>query len=274
MTRTSEQKETVTSGIGRRRAAAKGEGSAAYVERRAEIRTAAGDLFKKEGFRGTSIGRIAQALGIDRATLYYYVGSKEELFDDVVTVAVRANVEVAELILRGEGTAPKKILALITSLMESYAEHYPFLYVFIQENLGHVGERRSEWSNEMRALNKRYEAIVVLLIQEGIEQGTIRAAGEPWMMAYGLMGMVGWTNRWFNPEHSPADALTIGITFAKMLILGIAVEQDALVGIEINGLTMELESAGGADLAVAVSSKVSSPRAASPKASRSKVAQN
>ena len=223
-----DQDEAAPSGIGRRRAAAKDDGTAAYVDRRAEIKAAAADLFKKEGFRGTSIGRIAQALGIDRATLYYYVGSKEELFDDVVSGAVRANVQVAEEILRGEGAAPQKIYSLITSLMDSYAEHYPFLYVFIQENLGHVGERRSDWSREMRSLNKRYEEIVVRMIEVGISEGTIKAVGEPWMMAYGLIGMVGWTNRWFDPEQSPTDAATVGVTFARMLISGIAVAPEVL----------------------------------------------
>ncbi|MET3803316.1 AcrR family transcriptional regulator [Nakamurella sp. UYEF19] len=230
MTNTSgEQEKAEPSRIGRRRAAAKDDGTAAYAERRSEIKAAAADLFKSEGFRGTSIGRVAQALGIDRATLYYYVGSKEELFDDVVSGAVRANVEIAEEILRGGGSAPEKIFSLVTSLMNSYAEHYPFLYVFIRENLGHVGKRRSEWSREMRALNKRYEEIVVEMIDVGVAEGTIRPVGEPWMMAYGLIGMVGWTNRWFNPDHTPVDAETVGLTFARMLLAGIAVDGDPVL---------------------------------------------
>ena len=79
-----------SSAIGRRRAAARGEGRIAYAERRQEIVEAAARLFKTHGFRGTSIGQIADAMGTDRATLYYYVGSKEELFDEVVSDVVRA----------------------------------------------------------------------------------------------------------------------------------------------------------------------------------------
>ncbi|GAA3522937.1 TetR/AcrR family transcriptional regulator [Amycolatopsis ultiminotia] len=216
--------EASSSGIGRRRAAAKDEGTAAYAERRAEIKAAAADLFKKNGFRGTSIGRVAQAMGMDRATLYYYVGSKEELFDDVVTNAVRANLEVAEAILKDKGTALDKIFRLVTSLMNSYAEHYPLLYVFIQENLGHVGGYRAEWSREMRRLNKRYEQVVVKMIQTGIDEGTIRPVADAWVMAYGLIGMVGWTNRWFNPQRSPVDADTVGRAYATMLVAGMAVD--------------------------------------------------
>lgn len=208
------------SGIGRRRAAAKDEGSRAYQERREEIKQAAGELFKRHGFRGTSMGQVAEALNLDRATLYYYVGSKEELFDDVVTKAVRANVEIAESILTRPGPAPGKLHDLITSLMSSYADNYPFLYVFIQENLSHVDRTRSAWSKEMRGLNKRYEDIVVEIIQQGIDEGTIRPAADAWVQAYGLIGMVAWTNRWFNPGRSPVDAATIGEAYAGILLNG------------------------------------------------------
>ena len=219
-----------SSGIGRRRAAAKDEGRAAYSERRAEIKAAAANLFQKEGFRGTSIGRIAQSLGMDRATLYYYVGSKEELFDDVVTGAVRANVEVAKAIRDGAGTAPEKLRSLITSLMQSYADHYPLLYVFIQENLSHVAGTRTDWSAEMRKLNKTYEDILIGIIQNGIDEGTIRPIGDAWMMAYGVIGMVGWTNRWFNPERTPVDAATVGAAYADMLLNGMVPAEGAETG--------------------------------------------
>lgn len=209
------------SGIGRRRAAAQGEARTAYSERRQEIISAAAGLFKSRGFRGTSIGQIAEALDTDRATLYYYIGSKEELFDEVVSDVVRANVARARAIRDGEGDAPDKLRRLVTELMDSYAASYPFLYVFIQENLSHVGEKRSEWSQEMRALNKAYEDSVVAVIEAGIAEGSIRPVAEPWVLAYGLIGMVGWTNRWFNPEKSPVDAATVGRAYADVLLDGL-----------------------------------------------------
>lgn len=219
-----ETAEAQPSGIGRRRAAAQGENRTAYRERRQEIITVAADLFKARGFRGTSIGQIAEALDTDRATLYYYIGSKEELFDEVVTDAVRANVDVALAIKDGEGSAPDKLRRLVTSLMESYAAHYPFLYVYIQENLGHVGGTRADWSREMRGLNKAYEDAVVAIIQSGIDEGTIRPIAEAWVMAYGLIGMFGWTNRWFNPATSPVDAATIGAAYADILLQGMTAD--------------------------------------------------
>ena len=210
-----------SSAIGRRRAAARGEGRIAYAERRQEIVEAAARLFKTHGFRGTSIGQIADAMGTDRATLYYYVGSKEELFDEVVSDVVRANLTRAEEIRDGAGDAPDKLDRLVVAMMDSYEASYPFLYVYIQENLSHVGERRAEWSREMRALNRAYEDCVVAIITAGIEEGTIRPVAEPWVLAYGLIGMVGWTNRWFNPTRSDVDAGTIGRAYAELVLDGL-----------------------------------------------------
>ncbi|CAB4903617.1 MAG: TetR family transcriptional regulator [Actinobacteria bacterium] len=214
--------EDQSSAIGRRRAAAQQGGArAAYRERRAEIIAAAAELFKVHGLRGTSLGQIAEALGTDRATLYYYVGSKEELFDEVVSDAVRANVARAEAIRDGAGDAPDKLARLVTELMDSYAASYPFLYVFIQENLSHVGEKRSDWSAEMRGLNRAYQECVVDIIAAGIAEGTVRPVAEPWVLAYGLIGMVGWTNRWFNPTRSDVDAGTIGRAYAELVLDGL-----------------------------------------------------
>lgn len=213
--------EDQPSAIGRRRAAARDDGRTAYQDRRREIVAAAAGLFKTHGFRGTSLGQIADALGTDRATLYYYVGSKEELFDEVVSDAVRANVARAEAIRDGAGDAPDKLRRLVTELMDSYAASYPFLYVFIQENLSHVGEKRSGWSEEMRGLNRAYQECVVDVITAGVDEGTIRPIAEPWVLAYGLIGMVGWTNRWFNPEKSDVDAATVGRAYADVLLDGL-----------------------------------------------------
>lgn len=53
-------------------------------KKRAQIRTAAKDLFLRSGFQGTSTDAIAAAAGISKETLYRYYARKEDLFVDVV----------------------------------------------------------------------------------------------------------------------------------------------------------------------------------------------
>jgi AcrR family transcriptional regulator len=210
----------MTSGIGRRRAAARDEGGAAYQERRTEIVAAAAQMFKRNGYRGTKLSDVAEALGLDRASLYYYIGSKEELFHEVVGGAVEANAAAAEEIRDGPGTAPEKLRRLIVGLMVSYAEAYPFLYVYIQENLGPVRDR-SPWAREMARHNKRYENAVVAIVQSGVDEGTLRTDTQPWVIAFGIIGMAAWSNRWFNPVESSVPAEEIGRAYADTLLRGL-----------------------------------------------------
>ena len=211
------------SNIGRRRVAARTDGSPAYHERRTEIARAAALVFKQRGFRGTTLSHIARALDTDRASLYYYVSSKEELFQEIVGDAVRINLATAVEIRDGPGTAAQRLRALVTALMESYAEFYPVLYVLIQENLNHVAPERSAWAAEMRTINREWEEVLIEIVRAGQAEGTLSAASPPWLIAYGITGMVGWTNRWFHPDHSPIGATEVGEAFATILLDGLGV---------------------------------------------------
>lgn len=58
-------------------------------ERREGILAAAADEFSRRGYGGASLGRIIEAAGISKGSLYYYFDDKEDLFVTVVDVAVQ-----------------------------------------------------------------------------------------------------------------------------------------------------------------------------------------
>ena len=86
--------------LGARRSTARAEAAPAYRARREEIIAAAGRAFLAKGYRATSFRDIADAVGVDRASLYYYFESKHELFRAATSVAVQRNVAEAESIAR------------------------------------------------------------------------------------------------------------------------------------------------------------------------------
>src|SRR5689334_1451997 len=73
--------------MGQRREANADSSSAFYQERRQSIVDAAARVFQERGFEATSIGEIAEKLKTDRASIYYYFGSKQELFPEIVREA-------------------------------------------------------------------------------------------------------------------------------------------------------------------------------------------
>jgi TetR/AcrR family transcriptional regulator, cholesterol catabolism regulator len=202
-----------SSGIGRRREAAKAEASDHYVARRRELIRSAATVFKAKGLAGTSIDDVAKAAGIDRASLYYYVGSKNELFGAVVEDAVVANVEMAERIRDSEAPADEKLAELLRRLLESYVQLYPHIYVFVQEDPARMEAGIVE-------LQRRFDRALIAIIEEGVEKGAFRSDLSPRVAAYGIVGMVNWTHRWLDPDGL-LSAREVSDTFVKLATDGL-----------------------------------------------------
>lgn len=209
------------SGIGQRRSAAKTDSSVSYQAKREEIAEAAVRVFNRMGFQRASLGAVAAELDIDRASLYYYISSKEALFDEVVRTVVERNLEMVKKIQGGHISPRRKLHDLIIALMASYSEHYPLFYIYIRENLSHVSDKRSEWSRYMRDLNQATTDAVIAIIEQGYADKTFRNVGSARVVAYGVLGLVGWTHRWFRPADCDVSAEEIGRTYADMVLAGL-----------------------------------------------------
>lgn len=59
-------------------------------------------------------------------------------------------------------------------------------------------------------------------MRSGIDEGTLRTATPAWVVAYGIIGMVAWSNRWFNPHESDVPAHEIGTAYAEALLNGLS----------------------------------------------------
>lgn len=215
---------TVMSDIGRRRAARAAADDPAYTRRLADIREAAVRVFRAKGLRVASLNDVAEELGTSRASLYYYVGSKEELFRDVVSEAVTANIEAAEKVLAQPLPASRKLARLIELLMASFERHYPYLYVFVQEDFSKLGgdaETASEpWDATIREWNQRYFDLVKQVVSEGIAAGDLRTSLPAGVVANCVIGMMNSSHVWFRP-NGLMDATELGEGMARMLLAGL-----------------------------------------------------
>lgn len=209
------------SGIGKRRAAAKADGGAGYRLRRKEVAKAAARVFDRYGFQGTTISAVAEELDLDRASVYYYISGKQDLFDEVIREASEENIAAVQRIQASGDSPPDKLRKLSRELMASYSKHYPLLYVFIRENLQQVANKRSEWAQRMKQLSRDYDSAVISIIEQGYSDGSFRYVGPARIVAFGIIGMLGWTNRWFRPGRSDLDAEKIGDIFADLAISGL-----------------------------------------------------
>jgi AcrR family transcriptional regulator len=206
--------------IAQRRSAALAEGGAEYSSKRAELIRAAATVFREKGYSATTLNDIASVFGTDRASLYYYVGSKEELFQACIMKALTDNMARATAITQQELGPRERLTALVDLLITSQEEHYPYLFVYIQENMDHVVTDDSRWGAEMVAATHEFERFFIKAITDGIEEGVFRSDLSPTLIANSLFGMTQWTHRWWVPggKYSAAELIHV---FSSVLFEGI-----------------------------------------------------
>jgi TetR/AcrR family transcriptional regulator, cholesterol catabolism regulator len=207
------------SGISRRRAAALSEGGAEYAAKRNELIRVAANLFRERGYGSTSLNDIAGVAGLDRATVYYYVGSKEELFREAVQGLLDDNVVQAEGLVRAKLSPQEKLEKIIELLVLGYDRNYPYAYVYIQQDMQNVADARTPWAKEMALQTHRFEKAVMSVIQEGVKSGAFRGDVPVDLMANAVFGVVNWTHRWYKPggKHTPQ---AVAESFCKLVMNG------------------------------------------------------
>ena len=212
---------TGTSKISRRRKNALMDGGTEYAAKRGELVEIAAHLFRRKGYQATRLADIAAEAGIDRASLYYYVGSKEELFRDAISGLVAANVEKIQRIRSDESlTYAERLGRIMGMLMASYEANFPSMYVYIQELMHQVAREDSPWAKDIMSKTREFETVVESLVRSGIEAGEFHPDIPVKLAANALFGMFNWTHRWFTPEGAFSGA-DVTRAFCKIFFEGL-----------------------------------------------------
>src|SRR5213083_840941 len=138
--------------------------------RREELTRQAARLFAQKGYHGTSIGEIADALGVQKGSLYSHIASKQDLLYETMRDGAAAFHGALDAIPE-QLPATDKIRSALRAHLRVVAEQLDVATVFVQEWRYLQGSRREEFLTERR----RYEQRIGELFREGRELGELRA---------------------------------------------------------------------------------------------------
>ena len=177
--------------------------------RREELTRQAARLFAQKGYHGTSIGEIAEALGVQKGSLYAHISSKQDLLYE--TMAEGARAFHAGLDAIDDSLRPtEKIRLALRSHLRVVADQLDVATVFVQEWRYLEGERRDEILGERR----RYEERVRALFREGRELGELHDATAALL----ALSAANWAYTWL---RAGADTDELADRFYALLIDGI-----------------------------------------------------
>ena len=180
--------------------------------RRAELTRAAARLFAEKGYHGTSVGDLAEALGVQKGSLYTHIASKADLLWEVAREGAGAFHAALDAVAE-EGPVVDRIRAALRGHLRVVSEQLDVATVFIREWRYLEGERRAEFLAERRRYEERFRS----LFREGRERGELRTDLDDGAAALVALSSVNWAYTWLRPG---ADTDGLADRFTALLLDG------------------------------------------------------
>ena len=194
------------------------------VLRRAdEIIDAAARVFAQRGYHGTTTQAIADVLGMRQASLYYYFPSKEAALEEVCARGTDGFVEGAERVLQLDAPPLEKLTRLIASHLAPIDTMPDYVRVFINERRYLPDASRKRIGRKSR----RIERIFELVIEAGIEDGSIKPGVDARLTMLAVLGMLNAVINWRACDQCQ-DIEAIAAGFVRLVADGIAVTNSAV----------------------------------------------
>src|SRR6266700_6690084 len=162
--------------------------------RREELTRIAARLFAERGYQGTSLADLADALGVQKPSLYHHIASKEDLLWEVAQEGAQAFHAALDGVPTEVRTTERIRLALRAHL-GVVAEQLDIATVFVREWRFLSSERREAFVEERR----RYEERIRDLFREGVEGSELRTDLDVATAALLFLSAANWAYTWLRP---------------------------------------------------------------------------
>jgi AcrR family transcriptional regulator len=162
--------------------------------RKSELTRQAARLFAEKGYHGTSIGDLAEAMGVQKGSLYAHIDSKAGLLWEVARDGAAAFHAALDSI-PDDLKATEKIRQALRAHLSVIAEQLDIATVFIREWRYLEGERREEFLAERRRYEDRFRAF----FREGRELGELRTDLDDGTATLLALSAANWAYTWLRP---------------------------------------------------------------------------
>jgi AcrR family transcriptional regulator len=145
---------------------------------RARILNVALQEFSRLGLSGARIDAIALESGLNKGMIYYYFGSKEDLYVAALEESYRRFREIEGGLQIDESLPPAQALRmLVGASFDFHAAHPEYIRMVMSENIN-----QGEYIRKipaLRAINRSAITVLERLCQRGIAEGVFRADLDP-----------------------------------------------------------------------------------------------
>jgi AcrR family transcriptional regulator len=165
------------------------------VSRKVQIEGIATELFRKKGYAATSMRDLAQAVGMEAASIYSHIKNKEALLSSICFRLADAFMDAKKEMELQTMPAPQLLQKAIEAHVRVITNNLDASAVFLHE-WRHLSP---EPLAEFIALRKAYENYLIRIIQQGKEEGKFQFEDEK-IAVLSLLSGLNWIYDWYKPE--------------------------------------------------------------------------
>jgi AcrR family transcriptional regulator len=183
--------------------------------RKQQIEEKATVLFQERGYAATSMRDLAQGLGIEAASLYSHIKSKEEILQKICfRMAAEFFSAWQDVELENSSQAAKMEKAMIAHV-KVITKDTDASAVFFNE-WRHLSE---PFLGDFLAMRDDYEGRFKKILRDGMASGEFKIVDEKFMMLT-ILSSLNWTHNWYKPEGNLTPE-EIGKRLSGLLLNGL-----------------------------------------------------
>lgn len=161
------------------------------ISRKDVIVTKAASLFREKGFKAASMRDLAEAVGVEAASLYNHIKSKTELLHELCFSVANRFLQRIDEVEAEKIPAIEKIEKLLRFHINEMIHHYEEVYVSDREWKHLADPYLSNFQNQRRIYRKRFAAI----IESGIRNNEVKKIDAPTavlIILHAISGIESW----------------------------------------------------------------------------------
>ena len=182
---------------------------------RDEILAAAAQIFSQKGFHATSMQDIAQAVNLQKASLYHHISSKQEILVDVLDQALDLLIANMQRVMQQPLPPDELLRQAMCVYMTTILQQRDLAGVLLLEHRSLEPELHSRHIPR----RDRFEGLWRDLINQGLQAGLF-SCDDPAMAARALLGAMNWAITWYRPEGK-LSAEQIAGQFTDLFLVGL-----------------------------------------------------
>jgi AcrR family transcriptional regulator len=180
-----------------------------------QILIAAAQIFRDKGFHAASMQDIAEAVNLQKASLYYHVNSKQEILLEILDKALDVITERVSEAIQDNSSVDMRLRKAVIAYLMTMLEYRDLASVLLLEH------RSLEPALQVRHIPRRdrFEKLWRDLILEGKTQGIFHC-DNPALAARAILGTLNWTITWYRPDGS-LSASEISENYVNLFLRGL-----------------------------------------------------